>query len=158
MKGFNSFLPFIIINKHSDTIVGSTRYHNIDYDNHRMEIGHTWIAKSFRRTTVNTEMKFQNFALKDYNITLNNLISQIKDCVKDAYDVLSNYIGYLQSNCNVSAMTLKQRVVTAKNFLEYYDVDKSKEIQAKGKNTQSYKKKQRGIIKRRHSRYFECLP
>ncbi|MFZ0222500.1 MAG: hypothetical protein WAM42_12520 [Candidatus Nitrosopolaris sp.] len=95
---------------------------------------------------------FQNFALKDYNITLNNLISQIKDCVKDAYDVLSNYIGYLQSNCNVSAMTLKQRVVTAKNFLEYYDVDKSKEIQAKGKNTQSYKKKQRGIIKRRHSR------
>jgi hypothetical protein len=101
---------------------------------------------------------FQNFALKDYNITLNNLISQIKDCVKDAYDVLSNYIGYLQSNCNVSAMTLKQRVVTAKNFLEYYDVDKSKEIQAKGKNTQSYKKKQRGIIKRRHSRYFECLP
>lgn len=101
---------------------------------------------------------FQNFALKDYNITLNNLISQINDCVKDAYDVLSNYIGYLQSNCNVSAMTLKQRVVTAKNFLEYYDVDKSKEIQAKGKNTQSYKKKQRGIIKRRHSRYFECLP
>ncbi|MGB8938102.1 MAG: GNAT family N-acetyltransferase [Candidatus Nitrosopolaris sp.] len=54
----HSFLPFIIINKHSDTIVGSTRYHNIDYDNHRMEIGHTWIAKSFRRTTVNTEMKF----------------------------------------------------------------------------------------------------
>lgn len=101
---------------------------------------------------------FQNFALKDYNITLNNLISQINDCVKDAYDVLSNYIGYLQSNCNVSAMTLKQHVVTAKNFLEYYDVDKSKEIQAKGKNTQSYKKKQRGIIKRRHSRYFECLP
>jgi hypothetical protein len=48
---------------------------------------------------------FQNFALKDYNITLNNLISQIKDCVKDAYDVLSNYIGYLQSNCNVSAIT-----------------------------------------------------
>ena len=66
---------------------------------------------------------FQNFVLKDYNITLNNLISQIKDGVKDAYDILSNYIAYLQSNCNVSAMTLKQRVVTAKNFLEYYDVD-----------------------------------
>jgi integrase len=66
---------------------------------------------------------FQNFALKKYNITLDSLISQIKDDVKDAYDILSNYIAYLQSNCNNSAITLKQRVVTAKNFLEYYDVD-----------------------------------
>jgi len=57
LKGSNSFLPFIIINKQSDTIVGSTRYLNIDYDNHRMEIGHTWIRKSFRRTAVNTETK-----------------------------------------------------------------------------------------------------
>lgn len=54
----NSFLSFIIVDKRSDTIVGTTRYLNIDHDNHRMEIGHTWIAKSFRRTAVNTEMKF----------------------------------------------------------------------------------------------------
>jgi N-acetyltransferase len=58
LKGYNSFLPFIIVDKRSGTIVGSTRYLNIDYDNHRMEIGHTWIAKSFRKTVVNTEMKF----------------------------------------------------------------------------------------------------
>ena len=57
LKCHNSFLPFIIVDKRSDTIIGSTRYLNIDYDNHRMEIGHTWIAKSFRRTEVNTEMK-----------------------------------------------------------------------------------------------------
>ena len=66
---------------------------------------------------------FQNFVLNDYNTTLDNLISQTKDGVKDVYDILSSYIGYLQSNCNISASTLKQRVVTAKNFLEYYDVD-----------------------------------
>ena len=58
LKGSNSFLPFIILDKQSDTIVGSTRYLNIDYDNHRMEIGLTWIARSSRRTTINTEMKF----------------------------------------------------------------------------------------------------
>jgi RimJ/RimL family protein N-acetyltransferase len=58
LKGSNSFLPFIIVDKQADTIVGTTRYLNIDYDNHRMEIGHTWIANSFRRTAVNTEMKF----------------------------------------------------------------------------------------------------
>jgi N-acetyltransferase len=57
LKGSNSFLPFIIIYKQSDIIVGSTRYLNIDYDNHRIEIGHTWIGKSFRRTAVNTETK-----------------------------------------------------------------------------------------------------
>ena len=58
LKESDSFLPFIIVDKRSDTIVGSTRYLNIDYDNYHMEIGHTWVAKSFRRTAVNTEMKF----------------------------------------------------------------------------------------------------
>ena len=52
-----TILPFIIINKQSNKIVGSTRYLNIDYDNNRVEIGHTWIAKSYRRTVVNTESK-----------------------------------------------------------------------------------------------------
>lgn len=51
-------LPFITIDKDSNTIVGSTRYLNIDYENHRLEIGHTWIAKSWRKTYVNTEAKF----------------------------------------------------------------------------------------------------
>jgi RimJ/RimL family protein N-acetyltransferase len=51
-------LPFITIDKASNTIVGTTRYLNIDYENHRLEIGHTWIAKSWRKTYVNTEAKF----------------------------------------------------------------------------------------------------
>ncbi len=53
-----TILPFIIIDKQSNKIVGSTRYLNIDYDNNHVEIGHTWIAKSYRRTVVNTESKF----------------------------------------------------------------------------------------------------
>jgi RimJ/RimL family protein N-acetyltransferase len=52
-----TILPFIIIHKQSNKIVGTTRYLNIDYDNYRLEIGHTWIARSFRRTVVNTESK-----------------------------------------------------------------------------------------------------
>ncbi|HEU5120574.1 MAG TPA: GNAT family protein [Candidatus Nitrosocosmicus sp.] len=51
-------LPFIIILKSSRQIVGTTRFLNIDTHNHRLEIGHTWIAKSVRRTVVNTEAKF----------------------------------------------------------------------------------------------------
>ena len=50
-------LPFITIHKSSNTIMGTTRYLNIDYENHRLEIGHTWIAKSWRKTYVNTEAK-----------------------------------------------------------------------------------------------------
>jgi RimJ/RimL family protein N-acetyltransferase len=53
-----SILPFITIHKASNTIVGTTRYLNIDYENHRLEIGHTWIAKSWRKTYVNTKAKF----------------------------------------------------------------------------------------------------
>ena len=53
-----SILPFIIIHQVSNTIVGTTRYLNIDYENHRLEIGHTWIAKSWRKTYVNSEAKF----------------------------------------------------------------------------------------------------
>jgi len=52
-----TILPFIIIHKQSNKIVGTTRYLNIDYDNYRLEIGHTWIAQSYRRTAVNTESK-----------------------------------------------------------------------------------------------------
>src|SRR6476620_5072773 len=52
-----TILPFIIIHKQSNKIVGTTRYLNIDYDNYRIEIGHTWIAQSYRRTAVNTESK-----------------------------------------------------------------------------------------------------
>lgn len=51
-------LPFIIIDKNSNTIVGTTRFLNIDYRNYRLEIGHTWISKSWRNTYVNTEAKF----------------------------------------------------------------------------------------------------
>jgi RimJ/RimL family protein N-acetyltransferase len=52
-----TILPFIILHKQSSKIVGTTRYLNIDYDNYHIEIGHTWLAKSYRRTVVNTESK-----------------------------------------------------------------------------------------------------
>lgn len=53
-----SFLPFVLIEKNSMRILGTTRFLSIDLSNRRVEIGHTWIAESFRRTVVNTEAKF----------------------------------------------------------------------------------------------------
>jgi N-acetyltransferase len=38
--------------------MGTIRFLNIYYENHYLEIGHIWIAKSFRRTAaINTKSK-----------------------------------------------------------------------------------------------------
>lgn len=50
-------LPFVIIDKTNDKIIGSTRFCHIDAVNKRVEIGYTWYAKSYQRTSVNTECK-----------------------------------------------------------------------------------------------------
>ncbi|BES73792.1 GNAT family protein [Marinobacter nanhaiticus D15-8W] len=50
-------LPFVVVHNPSGEIIGSTRYCNADPDHRRLEIGYTWYAKRFQRTTVNTECK-----------------------------------------------------------------------------------------------------
>jgi hypothetical protein len=50
---------------------------------------------------------------------------EIREHREDPYDILSNYVIYLQNNSNISPATLKARIITAKNFLEYHDVDMS---------------------------------
>jgi RimJ/RimL family protein N-acetyltransferase len=51
-------LPFVIEEIVSGKIVGTTRYHTICSEHRRLEIGFTWIALPWQRTTVNTEAKF----------------------------------------------------------------------------------------------------
>jgi N-acetyltransferase len=51
-------LLFVVIDKATQKIIGSTRYCNADSINQRVEIGYTWYAKSFQRTGVNTECKY----------------------------------------------------------------------------------------------------
>ncbi|MEM6964154.1 MAG: GNAT family protein [Bacteroidota bacterium] len=51
-------LPFVVIHKATNSIIGSTRYCNVDRVNRRVEIGYTWYAKSFQRTGINTECKY----------------------------------------------------------------------------------------------------
>ncbi len=51
-------LPFAQLEASSGRVIGSTRYGNIDRANHRVEIGWTWVARNWQRTTVNTEAKY----------------------------------------------------------------------------------------------------
>jgi RimJ/RimL family protein N-acetyltransferase len=50
-------LPFATVDRATNTIVGSTRFGNIELAHKRMEIGWTWIAAPWQRTAVNTEAK-----------------------------------------------------------------------------------------------------
>ena len=54
-------LPFVTIEQGTGTLVGSTRFGNIDTKNKKVEIGWTWISPEWQRTFVNTEAKLLMF-------------------------------------------------------------------------------------------------
>ena len=51
-------MPFIIMQRETGRVVGSTRFWKIDPVNRKLEIGHTWLSASVQRSRVNTEAKF----------------------------------------------------------------------------------------------------
>jgi N-acetyltransferase len=51
-------LPFATVLKSDDTVIGCTRFGYIDRINRRLEIGWTWIGRSWQRSAVNTEAKY----------------------------------------------------------------------------------------------------
>ncbi|MCB1853873.1 MAG: GNAT family N-acetyltransferase [Halieaceae bacterium] len=50
-------LPFVIIERGKNKVVGSTRYLNIRPAHRSLEIGWTWLGQEWQRTGVNTEVK-----------------------------------------------------------------------------------------------------
>ena len=61
----------------------------------------------------------------EYGLNLDHLIARLKksEYSDECYKVLNNYAVYLRRNRKISALSIKQRIVSVKNFLEYYDVD-----------------------------------
>jgi len=51
-------IPFATTDVATGMVIGSTRFHNIDPANRRMEIGYTWIGRAWQRTPANTEAKY----------------------------------------------------------------------------------------------------
>ena len=51
-------LPFATVERSSGTIVGSTRFGNIEHQHMGVEIGWTWLGKRWQRTPLNTEAKY----------------------------------------------------------------------------------------------------
>ena len=50
-------LPFVIVDRTSGRVIGSTRYGNIAMRHRRLEIGWTWLGLAWQRTAANTEAK-----------------------------------------------------------------------------------------------------
>jgi integrase/recombinase XerD len=65
---------------------------------------------------------FELFIEKKYSQRVEDIISKIKHGKQDPYSLLTDFAQYLNQQ-KISALTLKQRVVTVKNFLEYHDID-----------------------------------
>ncbi len=51
-------VPFAVVESGNGRAVGSTRFLDIQRENSALEIGWTWLGKSWQRTAINTECKF----------------------------------------------------------------------------------------------------
>ena len=65
---------------------------------------------------------FEKFVLLQYNSTIDNLIDHIIHSKLNPYEILNDYCISLQE-ARLHSSTLKNRVITAKNFLEFNDID-----------------------------------
>lgn len=50
-------LPFVIIDKQTNEVVGTTRFYDISGPDRKAAIGYTWLSGSAQRTAINTEAK-----------------------------------------------------------------------------------------------------
>ena len=74
-------LPFTVIDKVSNTIIGSTRLYDIFFDRRTVELGSTFYDKSVQKTSINTECKF--LLLKHAFEQLNVVRVQIKTDIQN---------------------------------------------------------------------------
>lgn len=54
----NRALPFVVIDKKTDEVIGTTRFCNATPNYKRLEVGYTWYAKRVQRSGINTECKY----------------------------------------------------------------------------------------------------
>src|SRR5215469_2061851 len=91
---------------------------------------------------------FQGFIENKYGFSVDELVPEIKQGQRDVYDILNSYAAHLKSSNSISRLTLKQRVVTVKNFFECYDIEISdRRFKLKVKLPKIIKKKKEALSK-----------
>ena len=64
-----------------------------------------------------------DFVLKEYKQNMDSIVGKIKNHKIEPYMFLNKYVDYLKYYHSLSPKTLSQQVITAKNMLEWHDVD-----------------------------------
>jgi integrase len=69
--------------------------------------------------------KFGTFCFDQYNLGIEKIVTKMRTGKTDPYDLLGKYTLYLKqkTNNNISPNSLKNHIITIKNFLEYSDID-----------------------------------
>ena len=68
--------------------------------------------------------KFGKYTFGRYGLEIQNIVTGIKKAKIDPYELLTGYILFLkQENNTIAPNSLKNHVITIKNFLEYSDID-----------------------------------
>jgi len=65
--------PFLIIDKRTNKVAGSTRYGNINVSSEKCEIGWTWYGKDFQGTGLNKSCKYELLKFGFENIKLRRI-------------------------------------------------------------------------------------
>jgi integrase len=68
---------------------------------------------------------FAKFAKENYGINLKEMIHRINKNEYNPYDILNDYCLYLKNNSNLSNSTFRDKIITAKTFLEFNDIELS---------------------------------
>ena len=58
MRHNKTEFPFVIVDKKTGEIIGSTRFMDIEDTHQRVEIGTTWLTPAYWRTAINTNCKY----------------------------------------------------------------------------------------------------
>jgi integrase len=69
--------------------------------------------------------KFGRYAFDRYGLEIQKIVTEIKKTKIDPYDLVTGYVLFLkqESNNTIASNSLKNHVITIKNFLEYSDID-----------------------------------
>ena len=104
--------------------------------------------KSTAEEYLNRLRIFNAYLNKEHDgITIETFLEKIKDGTIDTYTILSKFSAD-QKNYNISATTIKQRVVTIKNFFEYHDIEVSpRKFKLKVRLPKSVRKNKEAISK-----------
>ena len=122
--------PFIIIDKKTNCVAGSTRLGNINFHNKRLEIGWTWYGREFQGTGLNHACKYE-------------LLKYIFEEMKFNRVQLSADIDNIRSQKAILKLGAKQEGIFRNNYIDqngnkrddvYFSIISDEWINVKEKN------------------------